>query len=184
MKDTRRSILKSSLEIFSKKGYKEATTLEISKDAGVAEMTLFRQFQTKENLFIETVKIALGVSFDLEEEIDYHTSFSDFVKELLHQKLLLISQNIRLVKMLIRESISHNIPKEMDVTKRISKDLMQRIETYLSINEVHLNSETFTGVIAGILLRYAVMENQPVYHLMNEDEQLKYIESYIDVLNI
>jgi heat shock protein HspQ len=39
-------------------------------------------------------------------------------------------------------------------------------------------------VIAGILLRYAVMENQPVYHLMNEDEQLNYIESYIDVLNI
>jgi hypothetical protein len=86
--------------------------------------------------------------------------------------------------MLIRESLSHTIPDEMDMTKRISKDLMRRIETYVDMNEVHLNPVTFSKVIAGMLLRYAIMEEQPIYHLMDYDEQLKYIENYIDILNI
>jgi len=63
LKDTRDLILEASLKVFSIKGYASATTLEIAKEAGVAEMTLFRQFQTKNNLFIETVKQALGLSF-------------------------------------------------------------------------------------------------------------------------
>jgi AcrR family transcriptional regulator len=184
VKDTRQNILNASLDIFSNKGYKEATTLEISKDAGVAEMTLFRQFQSKQNLFIETVKYALGISFGLEESVNYHKSLADFIKEVLHQKLMLISNHIKLVKMLIRESLSHTIPEDMDVTKRISKDLMQKIEAYVSLNEVHLNPEAFSEIIAGMLLRYAIMEEKPVYHLMGADEQLKYIESYIAILKI
>ncbi|HPE00304.1 MAG TPA: TetR/AcrR family transcriptional regulator [Bacillota bacterium] len=184
MKETRQNILNASLEVFSEKGFNQATTLEISNSAGVAEMTLFRKFQTKQNLFIETVKYALGVSFGLETEIDYQKPLVDFLKEVLHQKMLLISKHNRLVKMLIRESLSHTIPDELDVTKRISKDLMSRIETYVSMNKVHLNPEAFSEVIAGILLRYAIMEDQPIYHLIDHDEQLKYIENYINVLNV
>lgn len=47
---TKEKILESALNLFSRKGYLGATTREIAKDAGVAEVTLFRHFPTKEKL--------------------------------------------------------------------------------------------------------------------------------------
>src|SRR5512146_104283 len=55
-KDTKEKILDAGLSLFSKKGYLGATTKEIAKKAGVAELTLFRHFSSKERLFEETIK--------------------------------------------------------------------------------------------------------------------------------
>ncbi len=46
----------AGLSLFSKKGYLGATTKEIAKKAGVAELTLFRHFSSKERLFEEAIK--------------------------------------------------------------------------------------------------------------------------------
>lgn len=53
--DTKERILKAGLILFSKKGYLGATTKDIAKKAGVAELTLFRQFSSKERLFEEMI---------------------------------------------------------------------------------------------------------------------------------
>jgi AcrR family transcriptional regulator len=52
---TRDKILETALKLFSKKGYLGATTKEIAKDAGIAEVTLFRHFPSKERLFGEVL---------------------------------------------------------------------------------------------------------------------------------
>lgn len=54
-KDTREKILEAGLMLFSKKGYLGATTKEIAKKAGVAELTVFRHFSSKERLFEEMI---------------------------------------------------------------------------------------------------------------------------------
>lgn len=54
--ETRESILQSALEVFSKKGYVSATIGTIAKKAGVNNLTVFRHFQGKENLFREVVE--------------------------------------------------------------------------------------------------------------------------------
>lgn len=51
MKTTRDRILDTGRKLFSQKGYLGATTKEIAKEAGVAEITLFRYFPSKEKLF-------------------------------------------------------------------------------------------------------------------------------------
>ena len=56
-KDTRERILEAGLKAFSEKGYLGATTKEIAAKAGVAELTLFRQFSSKEKLFEEVVSV-------------------------------------------------------------------------------------------------------------------------------
>lgn len=53
---TKKKILKASLELFSKKGYLGTTTREISRKAGITEVTLFRHFPRKERLFSEVLK--------------------------------------------------------------------------------------------------------------------------------
>lgn len=52
---TKDKILESGLKLFSKHGYLGATTKEIAKNAGVAEITLFRYFVSKEKLFEEVI---------------------------------------------------------------------------------------------------------------------------------
>lgn len=51
----RNKILKTALSLFSKKGYLGATTRELAKEAGIAEVTLFRYFSSKEMLFEEVI---------------------------------------------------------------------------------------------------------------------------------
>jgi AcrR family transcriptional regulator len=52
-KGTKNKILEAGLTLFSTKGYLGSTTREIAKKAGVAEVTLFRHFSSKEILFEE-----------------------------------------------------------------------------------------------------------------------------------
>src|SRR5512138_3018298 len=53
---TREKILASALKLFSQKGFLGATTRGIARDAGVAEVTLFRHFGSKEKLFEEVIR--------------------------------------------------------------------------------------------------------------------------------
>ncbi len=52
---TKKKILESALKLFSQKGYLGATTKEIAKEAKITEVTLFRYFPSKENLFEEVI---------------------------------------------------------------------------------------------------------------------------------
>ena len=53
---TRERLLMAGLKLISARGYLGATTKEIAKKAGVAELTLFRHFPTKEALFKEIIQ--------------------------------------------------------------------------------------------------------------------------------
>jgi len=49
--ETEKKILNAALNVFAKKGKDAATTKAIAEQAGRTEMTLFRKFGTKKNLF-------------------------------------------------------------------------------------------------------------------------------------
>lgn len=55
-KNTKEAIAAAGLKFFSEKGYLGATTREIAKLAGVSEVTLFRHFSNKQNLFISILQ--------------------------------------------------------------------------------------------------------------------------------
>jgi AcrR family transcriptional regulator len=55
-KNTKQLLLESTLKLISEKGYLGATTREIALEAGVTELTLFRNFGSKERLFEEMLK--------------------------------------------------------------------------------------------------------------------------------
>lgn len=56
LQPTRKKILKAALKLFSREGYIGATTRDIAKEAGIAEVTLFRYFPSKEKLLEEVLK--------------------------------------------------------------------------------------------------------------------------------
>ena len=61
---TRQRLLDAAARVFARSGLEGATTREIAREAEVNEVTLFRHFQTKDNLLSEVVRR----TFDRQEE--------------------------------------------------------------------------------------------------------------------
>lgn len=53
---TRERLMNAALQLFSEKGFQGATTREIAMEAGVAEVTLFRYFPSKDQLLAEVIR--------------------------------------------------------------------------------------------------------------------------------
>ena len=49
--DRREQIIQAALLVFIEKGYASTTTSEIAKTAGISEVTLFRNFTSKREIF-------------------------------------------------------------------------------------------------------------------------------------
>lgn len=70
-RDTTSRILLASIELFGKQGYHGTTTRAIAERAGVAELTLFRRFKTKENLARELFLLVRDHLMEvLEEDVE------------------------------------------------------------------------------------------------------------------
>ncbi len=184
MKTKKQLIIEASLEVFSEKGYNLATTLEISKKSGVSEMTLFRHFQTKNKLFLEAIKQAVGNSIVDESPIEFDIDLKSFIEHLMHEKLLMISKHIKLIKMLIQETLTHTLPKELEFTKMIYNQVILKIAKYVDYHKLNFDAKLYVQIIVGLLLQYAIMEENPKYHLINDKEQKQYILNYLNVLHI
>lgn len=78
--NTEQKILEAALRVFASEGYAGATTRRIAEEANVNEVTLFRKFQSKENLLREVLikkrqpaLSALDSLFQMEEDADLTT---------------------------------------------------------------------------------------------------------------
>ncbi|WP_436664160.1 TetR/AcrR family transcriptional regulator [Alicyclobacillus acidoterrestris] len=67
--NTRERIMEAALSMFSEKGYEGSSTRDIAERAGVNEITLFRHFGNKENLFREVLS-RQGATSLLTEELE------------------------------------------------------------------------------------------------------------------
>lgn len=96
---TEDKIIDAAIVLFSQKGYTAVTTKEIAKEAGVSEMTLFRHFENKHNLFerafdrfVFTPKfIALfeNLEWNLERDLfNICSSYQDVLKK--NQRIILM----------------------------------------------------------------------------------------------
>lgn len=185
-KNTKERILESALQLFSEKGYLGATTKEIAKAAKISEVTLFRHFQTKENLFINVIE---------------HYSFLPKLKELsqvlkdypLEEALKTIAraflERLRLKKALIRimlselprypEIIKNSYQKTIkDVHKELSKYFQQIQRRGLVKNSIppHLLSQAFLGLffsyfhakeIKGLNFKDSPVEEEIIKHYVD-----------------
>src|SRR5699024_4265225 len=114
---------KGAISVFIKKGL-QATTQEVAKEAGVAEVTLYRRFSTKENLFITVIKNVLEKKFhsqvlEMAKEKDTETFFMNIIED----RLDILSKNDGLVKMLLSESLRGNLRDEINLPEIIFSSL-------------------------------------------------------------
>ncbi len=99
--DTNTRILDAALDLFYQKGYDGTTTRAIAEGAGVNEVTLFRNFGSKENIFMAVIRRETDIATEL-ESFDLHPTGDvedDLAKagERMHHEMISRSKLIKII---------------------------------------------------------------------------------------
>ncbi|MCJ7561770.1 MAG: TetR/AcrR family transcriptional regulator [Thermoplasmata archaeon] len=120
--DSRERILKAALEVFGSKGFTAATTKEIAERAGVNEVTVFRQFKSKNTLFfaVLTEKSALK---DIVEHVrfDADAPLEELIVHNVRTALTVLQENRHLFMVVLGDAWRYPKSRRM-----LSETVMQR----------------------------------------------------------
>ncbi|WP_141434223.1 TetR/AcrR family transcriptional regulator [Bacillus sp. 03113] len=107
-------ILEAALNLFSQKGYENSSTLDIARESGVAEVTIFRNFKSKNNLLYQIVapliiKITSPVILkDVKKQFkDFDSDSENILTSVFKDRLDLIEKNQKAIQILLREALNH-----------------------------------------------------------------------------
>lgn len=157
--DTREKIMDAALMLFSRKGYIGATTKEIAGNAGVAEVTLFRHFSSKERLFEEVINTysflpALKGLLPTLKNMDY----TDALTELAGRFLERLSERKELIRIMHAEIHIYPV-KVKEIYHNFIDELFRTLASYfreLQLKKVlrDFSPEIGAGAFLGMFFSY------------------------------
>ena len=111
MKNTEEKILAAARSLFEEKGFAAATTNEIAEAAGVSQVTLFRHFETKRNLFERAVHSCVHpykVEQYLKDGVKYDLRYD--LNNIAHTMMKTYRKNAAMFAMLMRDKERESMP--------------------------------------------------------------------------
>jgi len=178
LRDVTERIFKGAISVFIKKGL-QATTQEVAKEAGVAEVTLYRRFSTKENLFITVIKNVLEKKFhsqvlEMAKEKDTETFFMNIIED----RLDILSKNDGLVKMLLSESLRGNLRDEINLPEIIFSSLKNGLEYHFKRKDQRVDIDFCARQLGGIFLSYVILPNEQRFNKLTKQEKKDIAKKY------
>jgi AcrR family transcriptional regulator len=184
--NTRERLLKAAIDVFSTEGVVGATTRQIARVANVNEVTLFRHFQSKEQLLAAATQHITAMQVESLNHLDEWTH--DLSRDLLHYARLhnaMLEENEALIRMFIGEAKRH--PDEaLQVLQQAFLPLREKLTDYFrngvergSVRpevDLSLAVDQLTGMLLAGMLRRHVMPVERGYH---PDQ---YVESCVDLI--
>jgi len=103
-KEERRSqIIAAAQSVFVEQGYNGTTTIEIARVANISEVTLFRYFNSKQELFLSVIEPILVDSFQQTIDEVKGLSITQQLEKILFERLTVISIHADLIRLILRE---------------------------------------------------------------------------------
>lgn len=168
--ERREQILESALNIFVEKGYNGATTVDISKEAGISEVTLFRYFDSKKQIFMEAIEPILVTG--LEESIVASKDLkpTEKLKFILKNRIKFISSHHEVIKLILMESQINPGVADFNYINQIILMLKDSIKEA----GIELEDENFSiRLLMGSMLSFLYLPE------VNEEKINNYIDSFI-----
>ena len=152
--DRKEQILDAAMAVFTEKGFIGSTTLEIAKAADVSEVTLFRYFASKQEMFLQGIEPILFNT--LEGSINTSTELSAEAKleHILYERIRFISSNYKIVKLILTEApLLTELGRESFI-----KRILQILETMLLQIGVSISDKEFAlRLLMGSILSFLYM---------------------------
>ena len=162
----KKKTLEAAIILFGKKGYNGTSTLEIAKAAGVSQATVFKYFQTKEDLLISIITPILPRLFSnfLGRVKNINTIT---VKEIIHyivrDRFRFMKENKDIIKIIFSEVLTNEQLKQkiiIGVEEVFKERRLDEFFEYLKQNNPEINKElTLPEImrpIVGALITYFI----------------------------
>jgi AcrR family transcriptional regulator len=108
-----KQVLKACLELFASKGFEATTTADIAKKAGVSQGTVYKRFNTKEQLLQAVVQPLFSKTIpraakEFSDDINHfqYDNLAEFLKPTLRNRLTFATENKQIIKILFMQAIS------------------------------------------------------------------------------
>ena len=153
--ETHQAILEAAKKLFITNGYKGTTTIQIAKEAGISEMTLFRHFSAKQDIFLTVIHPFFAFLDNL--EIHSQSDMRQTIRDLLENRLKFLLEERDLVRLVMMESF---------LTERSENPVdgvMARVEGLFSSLKP-ADRELLVRVIAGYILSCIFMPQNENHH--------------------
>lgn len=160
--ETRQRIIDAAAEIAGNVGYAKATTKAIAEAAGVNEVTLFRHFGTKENLFSAAIEQYGGPAMVPAIEAQLTGDYRQDLITIGSILMTVLVERREMLRLLLCDSA--HIPEVRTVLARNPRELRQMTARYLKsqmekgiIKEGH--PEAMAQAFMGMFFSYAISLN-------------------------
>ena len=162
---THARLIKAATQVFATAGLTGATTREIARVAAVNEVTLFRHFQTKEQLLAAVITEAIALQT---EALAYHDDWTqDLYTDLKNYAKLcnqMIEEHEDLIRTFIGEAKRHPQAARL-ILYETDKLLREQLVVYLQKNQekgtvssdidLKASVDSFTGMLLHGILRFS-----------------------------
>ncbi|MEW5869866.1 MAG: TetR/AcrR family transcriptional regulator [Chloroflexota bacterium] len=160
---TRQRILSAAAQEFAARGYAGATTRAIAGVAGVSELTLFRHFETKKNLFVAVIaqqspismlQATLGAQMTGEIRHDLHLIGSNFLQAILQRREVIL--------LTLREA--EQLPEVRQASQQVPLQQRQMLAGYLKMQMEQgvlrpQDPELAAQAFLGLFFAYAISQS-------------------------
>lgn len=141
----RRSILDAALSVFLAKGFAAASMEGIAREAGVAKLTLYRHFETKEALFVEVARRAqLSVRERLGTMVDRGRPLDEVLREIISRLYdgYTHPEYLAVLRMVIAEAGRFpNLGRAMlEDSREVSEPLVQYLQQLKDSGQIDVDS--------------------------------------------
>ncbi len=150
--DRQKQILSAAINVFVEKGYNGATTLEIAKAANVSEVTLFRHFDSKKDIFRLSVEPIVFTTLKESITASKNLTKKQQLEYILFERIKLVSKNREVIKLLLMESQINTDLEGINYIEKISLILKETIKNIgLSIDDEQFVMRVLIGGILSFL---------------------------------
>ncbi len=150
--DRREQILTCALEVFVEKGYNGATTAEIAKAASISEVTLFRHFESKKEIFSCSIEPILVTTLKESITASKELSLKEQLEFILVERIRMVSKNRKVIRLLLMESQINTELGEINYIDKIFSLLKNTLlELGVSMKEDKLTMRMLMGGILSFL---------------------------------
>ena len=157
--DTRQRILQTAAQVFAEKGYARATTRALAAAAGVNEVTLFRHFGTKQNLFAAVIEQFGGPAVTATLQGRLTGDFSQDLRTIGVHLLNLLLERGNAMRLMLCEA-SH-FPEVKEVMVQNPRQIRRMLASYIVQQSEQgklrpLHPEVTAQAFSGMLFSYAI----------------------------
>src|SRR5699024_4861509 len=145
-------ILESALAVFIENGYNGATTMDIANRADISEVTLFRYFDSKKQIFMEAIEPILITSLKKSLELSKDLEPMEKIEYILKNRIKFISEHHEVIKLILMESQVNPEMADFDFINQITSLLKSSIiEAGIELQDDDFSLRLLMGSILSFL---------------------------------